>query len=68
MFVGLVHKFEMGNIDGLKECVRAGIHRKRFKKSDGLERERVEEVGAAMLVGRNGKAVKAKAQVHECKA
>ena len=67
--MGLEHKVETGNIDGLREWVSAGIQGRRLKKFDGLERERVEEVGAAMLVGTNEKLVRAQVQVqvHECK-
>ena len=60
----------MGNIDGLREWVSAEIHGNRLKKLDGRERERerVEEVGAAVLVRRNWTPVKAHAQAHVCKA
>ena len=57
----------MGNIDGLREWVSAGVHGNRFKKL-GRERERLEDVGAAVLVGRNWMPVKTQAQVNVCKA
>ena len=53
-----MHKVEMGNMDGLREWVSAGIQGNRLKKLGGRERERVEEVGAAMLVEMNWKMVK----------
>ena len=63
-----MHKVEMGNIDGLRERVSAELHGNVFKKFDRRERERVEEVGAAVLVNGNWKPVKAQAQAHVCKA
>ena len=66
--MGLVHKVEMGNTDGLREWVSAGIHGNRFKKLDGWERERVEEVGASVLMGSSWEPVKALTHVHVCKA
>ena len=46
----------------------ARIHGNRLKKLDGRERVRVDEVGAAVLVGRNRQPVNAQAQVHVCNA